>query len=168
MLGNTVSAADSSWSDKATTVSIRDYLDLVIATNFKNLNPTEPVEVSFVPGSSPQDSLLFLVRPVVTPDVDLTDISDEKKTIIQNFRNNVNKQADAYLASSRILFSKKSVAKNWSGATAENNVAIRFVKSDNLKQTVAITKGGKTSFDQAEIQSASKSVKERAGDLWLD
>lgn len=158
--------AAENWADKSTTVSIKEYFELVLATKFRNLNPTEPASVHFIPDASPDKALLFVVRSVVTPDLDLTDDSGEKKEIVSEFRNNISKQADSFIASCRKLFMDRSVASRWSNATVENNLAIRFVRSDDARKTVALTVNGKTTFDTAQIAEQSKDLANRAGDCW--
>lgn len=161
-------AADSTWSQSQTTLSIKEYFDLFFATRFRDSNATEPVEATFVANGSKEEALLFLLRPVVLPDVDLTDDSDEKDKIIKDFQNNVSKQADAYLTLGRTVFQDNAITKRWPGATVERNLAIRFVRSDNVKQTVALTVNGSTTFSPDQIGSQSKSIRVRAGELWLE
>lgn len=158
--------AAENWADKSTTVSIKEYFDLVIATKFRNLNPTEPASVHFIPDASPDKALLLVVRSVVTPDLDLTDVSAEKKEIVSAFRNNVSKQADAFNLSCAALFKDPSVASRWPNATVERNLAIRFVRSDDASKTVALTVNGKTTFDAAQIAEQSKDLANRAADCW--
>lgn len=156
------------WSDKQATLSIEEYLDLLFATRFQNLNPTEPMVVDFVPNKSSQEALIFIVRPVVTPDFDLTDQTAQKKDILNQFRNNVSKQADEHLAFTRKLLADPSVAKRWAGANVEQNFAIRFVKADNVRQTVAVMSKGKTIFEKDELDAARALIKPRAGELWVE
>jgi hypothetical protein len=158
--------AAENWADKSTTVSIKEYFELVLASKFRNLNPTEPAEVQFIPDASPDKALLLIIRPVVTPDLDLTDDSNEKTEIVSEFRNNVSKQSDAFIASCNKLFKDQSVASRWPDATVARNVAIRFVRSDNTKETVALMVKGKTVFEPAAIAAESKELKERAGNFW--
>jgi hypothetical protein len=163
-------AADtpSSWSDKQTSLSVKEYFDLLLSTKFQNLNPAEPISVDFVPNSAKEDALIFIVRPVVTPDLDLTVESSQKSEIINNFRSNVNKQATSQLAFGRRLFEQKSVTERWTGATVERNLAIRFVRADNERKTVAITSNGKTVFEADELKTESAPIKARAGELWVE
>jgi hypothetical protein len=166
----TTSAASAAenWSDKPTTLTVKEYFELILACKlFRNSNPTEPASVHFVPNQAPEKALLFVIRSVVTPDFDLTDKSEEKAMIVKDFRNNVSKQADSLLSSCRKLLADPSVSSRWSNASVENNVAIRFVRSDNEKETVAITVNGQTTFDPREIASRSGGIQARAGDLWV-
>jgi hypothetical protein len=156
------------WSDKPTTLSIKEYFDLFLLTKFQDLNPTEPISVNFVPNASKEDALIFIVRPVVTPDFDLTDQSSQKTEILDNFRSNVTKQAAAQIEFTRRLLAQKSVSKRWPGASVERNMAIRFVKADDERETVAITANGKTVFEKNEIVSRSAPIKARAGDNWIE
>ncbi|MBX3154088.1 hypothetical protein KF728_28290 [Candidatus Obscuribacterales bacterium] len=158
--------AAENWADKSTSVSIKEYFELVLASKFRNLNPTEPAEVHFVADSSPDKALLIIVRSVVTPDLDLTDDSSEKKEIVSEFRNNVSKQSDSFIASCKKLFGDQSVATRWPKASVEKNVAIRFVRSDNAKQTVALMINGKTIFEPSQIAAESKDLMNRAGEYW--
>ncbi len=163
-------AADTpgSWSDKQTSLSVKEYFDLLLSTKFQNLNPAEPISVDFIPNSKKEDALIFIVRPVVTPDLDLTDKSSQKSEILNNFRSNVNKQATSQLAFGRRLLEQKSVTERWSGATVERNLAIRFVRADNERATVAITSNGKTVFEADELKTESAPIRARAGGLWIE
>lgn len=156
------------WTDKQAILSIEEYFDLLFATRFQNLNPAEPTTVDFVPNKSAEDALIFVVRPVVTPDVDLTDRSEQKEEIVNGFRANVNRQASTHMELTGKLLKESSIKSRWTGATVEKNFAIRFVKADNVRQTVAITSNGKTTFDKAEISAASALLKPRAGELWVE
>ncbi|GEM_PF-1442889 len=158
----------ASWSDQTTQISYKEYFDLLIATKFQNLNPAEPISIEFVPNTSADDALIFIVRPVVTPDFDLTDESSQKGDILNNFRSNINKQATSQLAFGRKLMNEKSVLTRWPRATVERNLAIRFVKADNARETVAITTGGKTVFEKSEIAAETALLKPRTGELWVE
>lgn len=160
--------SEPAWADKQSILSIEEYFDLLFATRFQNLNPAEPTTVDFVPNKSMADALIFIVRPVVTPDVDLTDRSEQKAEIINGFRANVNRQAATHIELTGALLKEKSVRTRWSGASVQKNFAIRFVKADNVRQTVAITSKGKTTFDKDEISAESALLKPRAGELWVE
>jgi hypothetical protein len=160
--------ASRQWSDKQAILTIEEYFDLLFATRFQNLNPAEPTSVDFVPNKSTQAALIFVVRPVVTPDVDLTDQSEAKAEIVSGFRANVIRQGSTHVALTGKLLKESSIKARWPGASVEQNFAIRFVKADNVRQTVAITSKGKTTFDQGEISAASALIKPRAGELWVE
>lgn len=156
------------WAESQTAISIREYIELFLASKFRDLNSAEPVSVSFIPNESSDAALLYLVRSVVTPDLDLTDNAEQKAEIVSAFQNNISKQADRFSNSCRKLFANKSISSRWPNATVEKNLVVRFVKSDNENETVALMVDGKTTFEAAAIAAASKALRERAGDSWLE
>jgi hypothetical protein len=116
--------------------------------------------VQFFPsaGVADENAVLFIVR--VHDDTGLQNVNTE------GFRNIVHMSASAILMSLHSCFSGlPTLHKRWPLNKPEANLIIRHVRLYSLRDTLAVTIDGVTSFHPSDFKRASQRVK-KVGGIW--
>jgi hypothetical protein len=145
------------WADRPADLTLGEFLDLWFKTQMARresdaLNSYSLV--SFTPSTNPDEALVVVIQTW----------RDERLSE-SDLRRAIRKAADVELDLFRALLEHPRLKKRWAPSDPESNLVVRHVRFSDLRETLGVTRKGKTEFEPEAMLEAKKAV-EGAGGIW--
>ncbi|MGD9682881.1 MAG: hypothetical protein AB7W16_16950 [Candidatus Obscuribacterales bacterium] len=151
-------AGEDNWAAKKAELSTDEFLNLLFRSEFQPYHTIAKLKVSFIPGKSPADAVLFVLAPIVVPEPDLPTRANLDKSLEH--------QSSIFRDIAARLLRSPQVEKRWTGAKIEKNFVIRFTDANEKDRTIAIFTADRYQSKPETIETLTAELKARIGDHW--
>ncbi|MCA9803972.1 MAG: hypothetical protein KC777_18505 [Cyanobacteria bacterium HKST-UBA02] len=151
-------AGEGNWAAKKAELSTDEFLNLLFRSEFQPYHTIARLKVSFIPGKSPADAVLFILAPIVVPEPDLPTRANLDKSLEH--------QASIFRDIAARLLRSSQVQKRWPGAKIEENFVIRFTDANETDKTIAVFTADRYESEPERIETLTAELPARIGDLW--
>ncbi len=148
------------WGDRNAQITNEEFLDMYFNLHmhaheddhaFNSFNM-----ISFCPSSSSAKALLVIIQ-TYNAKGHTTDEAEIRQQI-RELASTEQKLFEAFCAS-------RVISKRWKVASPKNSIVIKHVRAEDVRDILAVTFNGETSFDPADFKKAEGLVKSRGG-VW--
>ncbi|MBK9143939.1 MAG: hypothetical protein IPM23_15675 [Candidatus Melainabacteria bacterium] len=151
-------AGEVNWAAKNAELTTDEFLNLLFRSEYQPYHTIARLKVSFVPGQSPADAVLFILAPIVVPEPDLPTGANLEKSL--------ENQASIFRDIAARLLESPQVKKRWPGATIAKNFVIRFTDANVKGRTIAIFAADRFESESEIIEGLEGDLKPRIGEPW--
>lgn len=148
------------WGEKTTPVTKAELLEMVFQLTMHNHEKQNAMNsfslVSFYPSSVPSSAVLFIIQAY----------NDAGNSPLEpNERREIRKVGDALVEQFTATCRLPLVQKRWNVSNLKGRIVIKHVRVSDVRETIAVTVDGVTSFEPVDFRRAEGQVR-LAGGVW--
>ena len=152
-----LNAQSNTWADSQTKLTVADFVKLYCLSHLEFYHQRDQLDISFIPNKSPDEAVLYLVKPVVVPVDDLPTRADLTASLKESAR--------LYEKHVKKIFQDPAISSRWQNVNTKDNLIIRFVSTiddaSKKEETIGLLSRGNLIFEKEKIKEEIKAIQNK-------